>query len=123
MNYFKSRVKTVVPALTLLMTVVALSWYPVSRAQQSAVSPGTGDATFKPPVSYTAGTQPASIATGDFNSDGKPDLAEVNQVTNRQSDQRPFAESGKQHDLSRVGYCLLTNAGARSKRLNQDDHK
>ena len=91
MNYFKSRVKTVVPALTLLMTVVALSWYPVSRAQQSAVSPGTGDATFKPPVSYTAGTQPASIATGDFNSDGKPDLAEVNQVTN---DVRVFSGNG-----------------------------
>jgi hypothetical protein len=36
---------------------------------------GNGDGTFKPPVEYTVGLQPESVAVGDFNGDGKPDLA------------------------------------------------
>jgi hypothetical protein len=35
---------------------------------------GNGDGTFKPAVSYAAGTNPASVAVGDFNCDGTPDL-------------------------------------------------
>ncbi|MGD1098579.1 MAG: FG-GAP-like repeat-containing protein, partial [Bryobacteraceae bacterium] len=36
---------------------------------------GSGDGTFHTPVSYTAGTQPYSIAAADFNGDGEVDLA------------------------------------------------
>jgi hypothetical protein len=36
---------------------------------------GNGDGTFGKPTSYSVGTSPSSIATGDFNLDGKLDLA------------------------------------------------
>src|ERR1022692_2670280 len=36
---------------------------------------GNGDSTFQPQVSYAAGNSPLSVAVGDFNGDGKPDLA------------------------------------------------
>lgn len=39
---------------------------------------GKGDGTFQAAVDYAAGKIPSSIAAGDFNSDGKPDLAVVN---------------------------------------------
>ena len=38
---------------------------------------GNGDGTFQPEITYTAGKSPNSIALGDFNGDGKPDLAVV----------------------------------------------
>jgi hypothetical protein len=39
---------------------------------------GNGDGTFQPPVEYTVGLQPEYVAVGDFNGDGKPDLAVSN---------------------------------------------
>ena len=36
---------------------------------------GNGDGTFQPPVEYTVGLGPQNLAVGDFNGDGKPDLA------------------------------------------------
>jgi hypothetical protein len=39
---------------------------------------GNGDGTFQAPVSYPAGSNPQSVAVGDFNGDGLPDLAVVN---------------------------------------------
>ena len=36
---------------------------------------GNGDGTFRPPVAFVAGNQPLSVAVGDFNADGKPDIA------------------------------------------------
>ena len=39
---------------------------------------GNGDGTFKAAVNYAAGAQPISIAVGDFNRDGKLDLAVAN---------------------------------------------
>jgi uncharacterized repeat protein (TIGR01451 family) len=40
---------------------------------------GKGDGTFQPAVDYPAGQTPNSIAVGDFNGDGKLDLAVANQ--------------------------------------------
>jgi hypothetical protein len=39
---------------------------------------GNGDGTFQAAVNYSAGTNPSSIAVGDFNGDGKQDLAVAN---------------------------------------------
>jgi len=39
---------------------------------------GNGDGTFQPAASYLVGTSPDWIAAGDFNGDGKPDLAVSN---------------------------------------------
>jgi hypothetical protein len=36
---------------------------------------GNGDGTFRPPISYTAGSQPVALALGDFNGDGSLDVA------------------------------------------------
>ncbi|PYL01629.1 MAG: hypothetical protein DME19_01020 [Verrucomicrobia bacterium] len=39
---------------------------------------GNGDGTFQSRLNYDAGKDPVSVAVGDFNGDGKPDLAVVN---------------------------------------------
>jgi hypothetical protein len=41
-----------------------------------------GGGTFAPPATYSPGAQPVSIAIGDLNADGKPDLAVVNNGSN-----------------------------------------
>src|SRR5437773_11481852 len=38
---------------------------------------GNGDGTFQSAINYDAGKDPVSVAVGDFNGDGKPDLAVV----------------------------------------------
>jgi hypothetical protein len=43
---------------------------------------GNGNGTFQPPQAYAVGTEPVAVAVGDFNGDGKPDLAVVNQGSN-----------------------------------------
>jgi hypothetical protein len=54
-----------------------------SNASQISVTLGNGDGTFQPPTSYTTGTatDPVFIVEGDFNQDGIPDLAVVNNAT------------------------------------------
>jgi FG-GAP-like repeat len=39
---------------------------------------GNGDGTFQAPATYTAGNYPISVAVGDFDGDGRPDLAMAN---------------------------------------------
>jgi hypothetical protein len=39
---------------------------------------GNGDGTFQPHTEFASGAQPGSLAVGDFNGDGKPDLAVSN---------------------------------------------
>ena len=43
-------------------------------------------ASFQPPVNYTTGTLPTSVAVGDFNGDGKPDLAVANECSDPNCD-------------------------------------
>jgi len=45
---------------------------------QAVVLIGNGDGTFQPPVEYTVGQEPGEVAVGDFNGDGKPDIAVLN---------------------------------------------
>jgi hypothetical protein len=49
-----------------------------SDSNQVFVLLGNGDGTFKPPVSYAAGMEPACLAIADFNGDGLADLAVTN---------------------------------------------
>ena len=42
---------------------------------------GNGDGTFQPQVTYTVGSGPDAIATGDFNGDGETDLAVANEYS------------------------------------------
>jgi len=39
---------------------------------------GSASVSFRTPVNYNVGSNPTVVATGDFNGDGKPDLAIVN---------------------------------------------
>jgi hypothetical protein len=43
---------------------------------------GNGDGTFQPPQDYRAGEDPSFVAVGDFNGDGKLDLAVTNKTSN-----------------------------------------
>jgi hypothetical protein len=55
-----------------------------SLADTVSVLRGNGDGTFQAPVNFLAGAQGtgfASLVVGDFNSDGRPDLAVTNSVT------------------------------------------
>src|SRR5262249_49477852 len=42
---------------------------------------GNGDGTFQPPVSYVAGTHLTAVVIGDFDGDGKPDVAAVDNAS------------------------------------------
>jgi hypothetical protein len=58
---------------------------------------GNGDGTFQPAVNYAAGPMPRSIAVGDFNGDGKPDLA--------------VAEEGTAHSFTDSAVSVLLGNG------------
>src|SRR5205814_31546 len=61
-------------AILFIATVLVCCWG-VSMQTAAAQS-------FAPKADYGAGTNPYSVAVGDFNLDGKPDLAVVNQFSN-----------------------------------------
>src|SRR5271169_4521412 len=50
----------------------------VSLVLSTAVPRSAGQVSFANPVSYKVGTSPRAVAVGDFNRDGKPDLAVLN---------------------------------------------
>ena len=48
----------------------------------SSVLLGRGDGTFTPPLDLAAGSSPVAVAVGDFNGDGRPDVAAANAGSN-----------------------------------------
>lgn len=44
----------------------------------TSLAQGSPSVSFRPPVNYSVGSNPIAVAVGDFNNDGKPDLAVVN---------------------------------------------
>src|SRR5205823_28018 len=49
-----------------------------SGSNNVSVLLGNGDGTFQPALAFAVGGGPRSFAVGDFNGDGKPDLAVAN---------------------------------------------
>jgi len=71
------------------------------------VPPNAG--TFLPAVNYAAGTNPISVAVGDFNADGRPDLAVANQNANNVSILLGNAPPNAGTFLPAVNYAAGTN--------------
>ena len=67
-----------------------------SRATASSVLLGNGDGTFQTAQNFAAGSSPVSVAVGDFNGDGKPDLAVAN--LNRKQHRQRAAEPARDDD-------------------------
>ena len=56
-----------------------------STSNNVSILLGNGDPTFRAPVNYATGSNPNSVAVGDFNGDGKLDLAVANSGSNNVS--------------------------------------
>jgi uncharacterized protein (UPF0548 family) len=63
------------PDLIVIVINTGPPWYTNSAI---SVLLGNGDGTFKPAFNYASDLAPQSVAVGDFNGDGKPDLAVAN---------------------------------------------
>jgi len=86
-NGFLPPVSYPIPAQSYLLAVADLRGdgkadlvvtTPYGNSNSVSVLLGNGDGTFQPAVSYLAGSDPYAVAVGDFNGDGKPDLAVAN---------------------------------------------
>jgi hypothetical protein len=53
-----------------------------SEYRKVSVCLGNGDGTFQPAMAIAVGERPWSVAIGDFNGDGNPDLAVSNEISN-----------------------------------------
>ena len=64
------------------MATARPTWpWPTGEATRVSVLLGNGNGTFQAAVNYAAGNEPDSVAVGDFNGDGKADLAVANRRT------------------------------------------
>jgi hypothetical protein len=61
------------------LDIAAESWWDSSGASTMYIAMGNGDGTFQPAQQYNVGNYAGSFAAGDFNGDGKLDLAVPNQ--------------------------------------------
>jgi hypothetical protein len=64
------------------LDLVTTTWLP-DGTRNVEVLLGNGNGTFGRPTAVLTGTRATSVATGDFNGDGKPDLAVVDGFNNR----------------------------------------
>jgi hypothetical protein len=62
---------------------LAVTNYNTMSVLFNATPPGATTATFGSPYTFATGTRPDSVAVGDFNGDGRPDLAVANGGTNQ----------------------------------------
>ena len=60
------------------MAMAARIWPPLMRADTVSIRLGQGDGTFEAAPDVGVGAFPVSITVGDFNGDGRPDLATAN---------------------------------------------
>ena len=72
--------RTQTPSWRATSTATAASTWPSPTAARDDVSVllGNGDGTFQPQVTYAVGSVPDAIVAGDFNGDGRLDLAVAN---------------------------------------------
>src|SRR5687768_5319202 len=66
------------PPLTSMGTAASTWRFANSGSDYVSVLLGNGDGTFQARRNFAAGTGPASVAGGDFNGDGRLDLAVAN---------------------------------------------
>jgi len=79
------------PGIGPVKTVTAMSANGLSETESEELTAAIIAATFlRPATSLTAGSMPNSVAVGDFNNDGKLDMA----VTNQGDPSKGFADSG-----------------------------
>ena len=65
--------------------IITTNYDPHTQTGDVTVLLGLGDGTFQSAVHYAAGDRPFAVVTGDFNGDGHPDIAVVNQFSNNVS--------------------------------------
>jgi hypothetical protein len=63
------------------LDLAATDFGPIGGGNKISVLRGNGDGTFAPEVEYDAGLSPATVAVGDVNGDGQPDLVVGNEGT------------------------------------------
>ena len=88
-------------------------WLPRTRATDTvSVLLGKGDGTFQPANSFPAGERVFQMAEGDFNHDGKPDLALANNGTNTVSillgNGDGTFQSGVDYPINSLGFGIVT---------------
>ena len=67
--------------LDLAVTTSTYNYVTRTNGGEVSVLLGNGDGTFQPPTTYAAGAGPGALVAGDFNGDGKLDLAVANQFS------------------------------------------
>ena len=80
-------------------------------SQVVSVLLGNGDGTFQPPMTFTTGGAPQSLAVGDFNGDGKADLVVVSFV-NGAPNLSIFISKGDGTFLPPVNYATSSSPGS-----------
>jgi hypothetical protein len=89
--------------------IVTTNYDPDALTGDMTVLLGLGDGTFQSAVHYAAGERPFAVVTGDFNEDGRPDIAVVNQFSNNVS---MFLNNGDGSFQSAVNYDVGTSPTA-----------
>ena len=69
----------------LTLGVSLLLFWRLSVARLRALPPSPPEVSFASAANCVVGSQPISVAVGDFNGDGKPDFAVTNNVSNNLS--------------------------------------